>query len=246
MKYRVFSDIHLDHSMWYPKPMAYDDETTLILAGDLWTGTRLVDTMNWLHELATKFKYVVFVLGNHDYWTNRNGNADWRGIPKAFDGFLPDNVFLLEKEVIELDGVKIGGATLWTDIDGYNPLAVLDCKRYTNDFMYMPQMTPQLWMQEYKDTVEWIKTVEVDILITHYVPSAHFCHPRYRGMIESCMFNSNTIGQISKLPKVWIFGHTHDNYDETLANTKFICNPRGYSYENYDFREESLYEFNLC
>ena len=242
MKYRVFSDIHLDHSMWYPKPMPYDDETTLILAGDLWTGTRVTDTVNWLHGLALKFKYVVFVLGNHDYWTNRNGNDDWRDIPASFNEFLPNNVFLLEKEVIELDGIKIGGATLWTDIDGFNPIAAMNCRSYTNDFMYMPQMTPQLWMQEYAETVDWIKGIEVDILITHYVPSAHFCHPRYHNMVESCMFNSNTIGQVSILPKVWIFGHTHDNYDTVLGDTQFICNPRGYKYENDGFKEESLYE----
>ena len=245
MKYRVFSDIHLDHSMWYPKPMAYDEETTLILAGDLWTATRATEMLLWINDLAIKFKYVVFVLGNHDYWTNRNGNANWRTIPNELKPFLASNVFLLEKEVIELDGVKIGGATLWTDIDGYNPIAVLDCKRYTNDFMYMPKMTPELWMQEYADTISWIKNTTVDILVTHYVPSNRFCHHRYMGMVESCMFNSNTIFQVSNWPKVWIFGHTHDNYNETLADTKFICNPRGYSYENQDFKEESFYEFNV-
>ncbi len=243
MKYRVFSDIHLDHGMWYPKPLPYDDETTLILAGDLWTGTRRTDTLRWLHELSEKFKRVVFVLGNHDYWTNRSGNANWQLIPGEFKYFLPSNVYLLEKEVVELDGIQIGGATLWTDIDKFNPVAMINAYKYTNDFTFMPKMDVELWLKEYTDTVKWIDSVSLDILITHYVPSPHFCHPRYRGMIESCMFNSNTIGQISSWPKVWIFGHTHDNYNETLCNTEFICNPRGYNYENPNFKEESLYEF---
>jgi len=243
MKYRVFSDIHLDHEMWLPKPMPYDDETTLILAGDLWSRTRATEMLVWLDDLAVRFKYVVFVLGNHDYWTTRNCNADWRTAVEELKPYLAGNVFLLEKEVIELDGVKIGGATLWTDINGYDPIAATFAHQYTNDLRYINGMTANTWMQEYANTVEWIKGIDVDILVTHYVPSPHFSHLRYKGMIESCMFNSNTIGQISNWPKVWIFGHTHDNYNEILGDTNFICNPRGYRYENQDFKEESLYEF---
>ncbi len=243
MKFRIFSDIHLDHSPWVPKPMDYDSETTLIIAGDLYTGTRTSEIINWLNDRAHDFKYVIFVMGNHDYWTNRFGNDNWKHIPNIISKFLEPNVFLLEKEVVELDGIKIGGATLWTDIDNYNPVVALEAHHYTNDFKFMPMMTPQLWMEEYANTVKWINENPVDVLVTHYVPSSKFCHPRFKKDIGNCMFNSETIDQVTNLPKLWVFGHTHDNYDEEVYGTKFICNPRGYNYENDSFKEGSLYEF---
>jgi predicted phosphodiesterase len=243
MKFRIFSDIHLDHSNWQPKPLPEDSDTTLVIAGDLYTGTRSTEIIEWLNNQSFRFKYVIFVMGNHDYWVNRDSSYQWRKIPQDIKQFLLPNVFLLEKSTVTLDGITIGGATLWTDIDSFNPLKVLDARNYTNDFRYIPTLSVREWMQEYIDTIDWINRNPVDILVTHYVPSDKFCHPRYRGMVESCMFNSNTINQLDKLPKTWIFGHTHDNYDEVVMDTRFICNPRGYRYENLDFKEESLHEF---
>ena len=96
MKYiRLVSDVHLDcdvkrfHEsrlydpnknssdemslLWFPEPMEGDEDTTLVLAGDMWFNryfiTRLFpDGESWLKKVSKMFKYVVLVLGNHDYW----------------------------------------------------------------------------------------------------------------------------------------------------------------------------------
>src|ERR1035437_1024565 len=81
MKLRVYSDIHLDHyssrasskfekAFWYPPELPDDKDTTLILAGDLWMGTKFIEWAGlcWIGIVAKRFKEVLIVLGNHDYW----------------------------------------------------------------------------------------------------------------------------------------------------------------------------------
>jgi hypothetical protein len=35
-------------------------------------------------------------------------------------------------------------------------------------------------------------------------------------------------------PKLWHFGHTHEQIDVTLGETRFFCNPVGYPGEEAD------------
>ena len=250
MKYRIFSDVHLDFDygrtrlagtpeVWEPKPLSSDSATTLIIAGDIWHADKSHFTAEWLNKLSTRFKNIVVVLGNHDYW----GSAYWQREPYLLQSQVASNVHVLEKQFVDIEGVRIGGCTLWTDIDKENPLKIINSRQYTNDFRYIQGMRTKHWITEYKECLNWINTYPVDILITHYVPSTKFCHPRYKGGAASCMFNSNTTEEVVKLPEVWLFGHTHDSYTEEYLGTKFICNPRGYRDENKQgFDEVSLYE----
>jgi Icc-related predicted phosphoesterase len=247
MKYRVFSDLHLDFDyanrkpLWTPNRLDEDSETTLIVAGDIWTGRRIVNTADWLNEMSKRFKHVVAVLGNHDYW----GFHDWRVASESLEMLVNENVYILEKEWVDIEGVRIGGATLWSSMDEGNPVSVILGKDYTNDIRYIKGMTTDSWMQEYRDTMDWISSNDFDILVTHFVPSRKFTHPKYKHLAENCMFSSNAaelLEVIYRVPKIWLFGHTHDSYCEEYLGTKFICNPRGYGFENTHFDERSLYD----
>ena len=97
MKYiREASDIHLDWDigrfrktrilypdsplirdemdlLWYPLPKPEDLDTTFVVAGDIWFDRKFVTRRNldkdsWIMKMSRQFKYVVLVLGNHDYW----------------------------------------------------------------------------------------------------------------------------------------------------------------------------------
>lgn len=247
MKYRIFSDLHLDvdyanrKRLWTPKRLDDDANTTLIIAGDIWDGHRIHNTAGWLNEMSERFRHVVVVLGNHDYW----GFSNWKLAAQNLDMLVNENVFVLEKEYVDIEGVRIGGATLWSSMDEGNPVSVILGKNYTNDIQYIKGMTTDLWMQEYRETVDWISKNELDILVTHFVPSRRFTPPEYKQEIGNCMYSSNTAELLEvtyRLPKVWLFGHTHTNYNEGYFGTKFICNPRGCGYENPKFNEDSLYE----
>lgn len=156
MKIRVYSDIHLDwyagdanstrihdpelledpfKNFWYPPELPDDKETILVLAGDLWVGTKWIEWMeefSWIGRVAPRFKQVLIVLGNHDYWP-QGGLTISKGAEKCND-MLGDrclfNVKVLDRSTFEIDGVLFIGATLWTDMDKHSAFTMFDMPRY--------------------------------------------------------------------------------------------------------------------
>ena len=245
MKVRIFSDIHNEFERWSPIELDTDSETTLILAGDLWTGDRTAFTIEWLAELSKRFANIVVVLGNHDYWRN----AVWRSLPKLIDESTPDNVYCLQNNSIVIDGEVIAGCTLWTDLDNENPSVIYGAVGCTNDFMQMhiAEFKTKDWLEEFAKSKEFILTNPVDILITHYMPSSSFTDPKFKGSFCNPLFSSDLVEYMINyyvpMPRYWIYGHTHTPGKATILDTQFICNPRGYPNENSKFDEESFYEF---
>lgn len=140
MKFRFFSDLHLEKDLihvkrpsiddvWAPLDQPADLDTVLILAGDIWNGTRplMFASQSWMERLSRRFKAVVVVFGNHDYWDE---NVDtlthkWR---KLLGASSLSNVHVLEladgvaQGTLTIDGVVILGSTMWTDMNQGNPL----------------------------------------------------------------------------------------------------------------------------
>ena len=135
MKIRYCSDLHLefDKHIWAVPVQPDDHATVLVLAGDIWNGTRPVSYSggSWLGELSKRFYHVVLVLGNHDYYRE---NVD--RLPTKFRALIEEqglsNVHLLEiSEGIELgkvliDGIAFVGGTLWTSMGNGNPTVSTD------------------------------------------------------------------------------------------------------------------------
>lgn len=124
MKCRYLSDPHTDIQNVTVPPSVDDASSTIIIAGDLGQCNPITCRtimIDWIRELASRFKYVVFVLGNHDYWKGSVENVAERLAQELEDQNM-SNVFLLDGSSVELDGVVFVGGTLWTAGDN-NPLA---------------------------------------------------------------------------------------------------------------------------
>lgn len=245
MKFRVFSDIHLDfdkYNLWFPKELPEDKDTVLFLVGDFGTALSIDRTINWLNKLGEKFYQVVIVLGNHDYW----GSDQWWTEPAKISMRLYGNIYILEKNFIIINGIRIGGCTLWTDMDK-DELKIRYARNATNDLSRISDMQASDWIEEFNNSKDWIIHNPVDILLTHYVPMRRFTSPRFTDSYENYMFSSDIasdmINHYQPMPKYWLFGHTHDAYKEKILGTQFICNPKGYPMENCHFDEDSVYEY---
>lgn len=64
-------------------------------------------------------------------------------------------------------------------------------------------------------------------------------HPRYKTSYSQTLnsYFANNLGErICRLDNVpyWLFGHTHDNVDEVIGDTRLIANPYGYN-ENSNY-----------
>lgn len=242
MYIRLFSDLHLEFLNFDIEPMPEDNESILVLAGDIHVGHRVVP---FLGGCAQMFKHVVYVLGNHEYY-HGSFNYTLNDIRVAVSS-IP-NIHVLENESIDIEGIRIVGATMWSSLDGGNPLAMMRIGRGMYDYSMISfndrLITPEDTLQKYKDTVAFIgSTLEQPhagptVVVTHHAPSRQCVHPMfYRSNINGG-FVSDLDSFIERhQPDYWFYGHTHQSVFVDIDKTKIRNNPRGYTpeeNENFD------------
>jgi len=267
---RFASDIHLDFDiaawhkglrrshgvmcdmdmLWYPEPMEGDDETTLVIPGDLWVERRFLSRKHpatkksWMQELSGRFKYVVFVLGNHDYW-GQNLSKEPGRIKSVINDDKLTNVFFLENLSIVLDQVKFLGGTLWTDFARQDPLLMFNAPNVMNDYKYIRngasfgRLHPRDLLAAHLKTRSFISNncVKDDpaqriMVVTHMAPS----YMSYAKAPFSSKYQPYYASDLSDMilddcqdAEWWLHGHIHDPADYMIGNTRVMCNPRGYS-----------------
>lgn len=267
MKIREYSDIHLDHfidlinedisngiipRVWYPPAMSDDSDTVLVLAGDLWFGTCWIEYkgFSWISQVAPRFKQVIVVLGNHDYWsqiTIRSGADDCNNLLQKKN---IGNVVVLDQSSFELDDVLFLGCTLWTDMSKGDCLTMMNMSRmmyYDARIVYdnfINNFSSVLWTKENKHHVDYIKCVVSQnknkklVVITHHIPSFSFCDPAYIGDSSNAYYASDLSDLILDNPniKMWFHGHSHYQHETYIGNTLVVNNAVGYVGEHCEQR----------
>lgn len=243
MKIRIMSDLHLEGS--HAPPIVNDSGAELlILAGDICThksmskGTAKV----FFEDCASKFKYVIWVMGNHELygWETPNDKSYIEFFRKAVAHLT--NVYILENEIVTLEGVRIAGATTWTDFDKGS--LVPFAHQMLNDYRWgLRADIVHLWHME---SVKFLMESDADVIVTHHAPHVGSVHPKWKkwGGDTNHLFYCNLRNVIDEVkPRYWFHGHMHDNAEYTVGATTVICNPKGYGNENRTF--ELLKEINV-
>lgn len=260
MMFRLFSDIHLDFDagehenpvphLWQPIELPEDLESTLLLAGDLWVDNRpfkQYEGVAWIELVAKRFKHVVLILGNHDYW---HGSLD-RAPDKAKESITKlglTNVHLLERDTIVIDNVKIVGTTLWTSFNKGHPLVLYQAGQMMNDYHQMTVGTgqirrkckPQDVYNTYLKSYDWLtKAAKRDtpgqglLIMTHMAPSYQSINEMYRVPHQETMnflyYSDLDYTVLDIAADVWVHGHTHVPRAYMIGATHVMCNPRGYA-----------------
>jgi predicted phosphohydrolase len=238
----------------------------LILAGDLWVGTRFIEHAghSWVGYVASKFKNVVIVLGNHDYWPGNHAITILDGADKA-RGMLQDhglfNVHILDMTTIVIDDVLIVGATLWTDMNRGDPLTMHNMPNFMSydgkigyehyaDGQGFSRFTSNKWVMTHDKHKNYIKhVVEANrdtsiVVVTHHFPLHHLGDPRYIGDNSNYYYSSDMSEFILDNPhiKAWFFGHTHYQRDEMFGETRMYNNAVGYAGEMMEMYEMVKHE----
>jgi Icc-related predicted phosphoesterase len=202
-----------------------------------------------LEECSRKYREVIMVMGNHEHYRFK-----FHKTYEHIKSQLPPNVHLLEKESMELDGVLFLGATLWTDMNGQDPVTLYSMQNMMNDYRQITmldtkrnlyhRLQPEYTVQEHLKTVEYFKIqLEANrareggalpvVVVTHHSPSKQSTHPKYQDQIVmNGAYSSDLDEFILDNPeiRVWTHGHTHEIFDYMIGTTRIICNPRGYKY----------------
>jgi predicted phosphohydrolase len=245
-RYRYISDIHNEIDPYVIPSHEDDRDTILIIAGDFYTAKRtkhLEKLTELFEDVAGRFKHVLMVLGNHDYWFRQFKSAV--GEYTNAVGHL-DNVTILEKKAITIDDVVFIGATLWADMDGGKETTMYFARHGDgirgpmNDYKrirasgYSRPVTPLMTVTDHTLAVKYIEhelqNVREDqkvVVITHHAP-----------LLESLTHDDHSLNgcyasDLSELikthsPDIWVHGHIHQTHDYMYENTRVLCSPRGY------------------
>ena len=271
MKIRVYSDLHLDWffadgisfnpvtrqmNIWRPPELPDDKDTVLVLAGDLWVGSKWIKwaDYSWIKEVAPRFKEVIVVLGNHDYWPQ--GGLTIRAAGDKLNAMLQDhgvfNVHVLDMSTKEIDGVLFVGATLWTDMDKGDPSVMYMMPRYmrydgsisyeTGPDGKWIRFTSEKWVSTHKGHRDYIKHVLAQnqdkkvVVVTHHVPLLTLGDPLYLSKDSNAYYMSDLSDIIMDNDnlKLWAYGHTHYQKVSELAGTKLVNNSVGYTSEHHE------------
>jgi Icc-related predicted phosphoesterase len=69
------------------------------------------------------------------------------------------------------------------------------------------------------------------VVVSHHCPSEQSVHDKYKAdTVMNGGFRSDLDDFICYRPqiKLWMHGHTHEEFDYVLGETRVVCNPRGY------------------
>lgn len=247
MKLRIISDIH--EEIWscnrsWPRntiPELEDDkDTTLILAGDIASG---VDAASYAESYARRFKHVIFVLGNHEYYGNNLDTLSTE-IRDHLKILGHENVYFLNDDTVVIDGVRFVGGTLWTNYNEGCPLAMFDARSFMYDFRAISQnsgkrITPDQFIYLHQRTRDYIKHVTSTpfdgktVVITHHAPHPRSVNRKYlEAGNANYAFYSDCSEMFEKDIVLWVHGHMHDYVQYEELGTTVICNPYGYPNEN--------------
>lgn len=100
------------------------------------------------------------------------------------------------------------------------------------------KFSPEDAVEEHKKMLGYIKHIYSDlppwkqmVVVGHHTPSHQSCHPRYKDdQIMNGGYHSDLSEFIMDRPaiKLWTHGHTHEEFDYMIGDTRVVCNPRGY------------------
>lgn len=238
MKIRLLSDIHQE---FYEDKLLYKNlgEDVLVLAGDINVGSK--GTLQALETFANETENVIYVPGNHEYY---GGNIS------AFDDAIRvatrnTNISFLNPSSVVIHDVTFIGAALWTNFrkDG---MAKFTCARNINDFNRIKGFDTDYCSMLHTEHFKYIqdaysKSQGKKVIVTHFLPAVECISKQYRGPDLLNYYFANDYGDyISALSDTtWLFGHTHDNVDVMIGDTRCIANPYGYN-RNPNYKEMIL------
>jgi len=202
------------------------DVDVLILAGDI----NVKGRVEWINEQAEKFEHVIYVTGNHEYYSSNISTLD----AKLNDNLDP-RIHFLQNSSVKINEVWFHGTTLWTDMghpadhyfinDGMNDFHVI---RYGTNYRKFrcndAAMVHHRAMEFLKKNVK-----EGDVVITHHAPSFESSLECYRDTpLQPAFATDLSDFMLDNKPKFWVHGHMHNTSDYKIGDTNVLCNPRGY------------------
>ena len=243
------SDVHLEFRDYDPAciPSTADDRdnTILVMAGDI---TMLSQPLHFLHDLADRFNRVIWVPGNHEYYTGDVVYSSEQARDWIRSEGLSDKVHFLDDDAVVIDGVAYCGATAWTDFND-SISAAFEAKYRMNDFALIERAGKPLTIefmvnshlgarQFFDSCIDRFPDNKV-VCVSHHGLHPDVIDPQRHSSrsLLNYAYASNAAVQMGWLGLVDLFisGHTHHCVDYNVEGSRFVANCLGYPCERTGF-----------
>lgn len=211
-----------------------------------------------LDNYGKHFSHILYIMGNHEHYgavLDQSAETMRAWIEPRFP-----KVTVLDRDHKIIDDVLFVGATLWTDFNRGDPFDMLRARDFMNDYATIHRVPPEevTWVErqernrhaglitpEYilerhyadlayiKDVLSSHPTMKT-VVLTHHAPSTK-SQSRHRGQMMEGAYVSNLESLILDNPQIalWSHGHTHDDMDYPIGNTRIRAHHRGYAGYEY-------------
>lgn len=263
MKIAICSDLHLNFGGITLKNN--DNADVLILSGDICEAKDLLElgsqnhNSKYLHSFfkncSDEFKHIIYIAGNHEHY--HGDFATTYTILKDRLGYI-QNLHILDKESITIEGVTFIGGTLWTDMNNEDPMTLNAVGSLMNDFQCVKNGASKVTFKDsngkfhervakfstldavadHKKMLDYIRHViegkpdQTFVVVGHHAPSRTSTHPIYQNQtLMNGGYSSSLDFFIEDHPQIKLLthGHTHHSFDYMIGGTRIVCNPRGYA-----------------
>lgn len=222
MRVLIVSDLHFEFHRDDGKSLtaSLPDADVLVCAGDLSSSKGLG---NAVKTLCGRYKDVVFVAGNHEFYGGRIPvvRSHLTRLAQDNPGF-----HYLQNSIVELGGIPFVGTTLW-----FRHFDHIESMYHTmNDFSVIKDPVPRIYEENEEALTFLAENMSAEsFVVTHYLPSQRSVSPRYLTSPLNCFFVCDIEDLIrERQPKYFVHGHTHDSAAYRIGETQVICNPFGY------------------
>jgi predicted phosphohydrolase len=230
---QIASDLHIEFKNDdIPDPLNYltPSADILILAGDIGSLYKIEQLKGFLKRLCPLFQTVIYVPGNHEYYTVQN--YEHLSMNKLLHRLYEiendiKNLFILNQTSVVINDVCITGCTLWSKpmvnipkfiVRIYGMNTEIYEKKFSNDVNYINKMI------EYCD-----KNKLKLVVATHYCPTYEVINEDKMKDRFVSLYVSNLDHLLTKEKiHTWICGHIHSNFDIVSKNgTRIVGNQLG-------------------
>lgn len=221
------SDLHIEYKNDdVPNPLDYitPSASILILAGDIGSLYKFSQLKDFMVQLCKHFKIVLYIPGNHEWYHHSDRKVDIEYLENLLNS-LPtyiENLIIMNRNSVVIDKYCIIGATLWSQPLDTIPSYIVKIKN----------MNTKLYAKMHNTDLKYIKKMLtysdekglVPIVVTHHAPTSDVL---IKSKNFSWLYASDLDYLFTQNIKLWIFGHTHQNYDNDKNGTRLVSNQKG-------------------
>jgi|UniRef100_A0A6C0IX57 predicted phosphodiesterase len=247
MHLQFVSDLHLEYQSRYPFIPRVAPHIALL--GDIGRPSSSI-YQRFISNLSKRFVTVIIIAGNHEYYCQKNNIQTVGQIQAQIESLCSNysNVHFLENRALTIEGVRILGMTLWTDIpkelwrlarkkmQDYH-LSYIDCYPEINVGVPLAPEHTSAW---HNDSIRWLKEELAApgyqntpiIVLTHHAPyHIGTSDERFSNGPLQCCYSTDLSPLFHRPIIAWAYGHTHYPFDKKIGTIRLASNPYGYPNE---------------